>query len=1233
MSIFGRRCFISGILCLISISALVYGQNATLALASGSALPGGTASLNLQLSGGAQPAGVQWNLAYSTADFSSVQVTAGPASVAAAKAVDCYGVAGSHNCVLSGLSTSTIGDGVVATATFTLAAGANVSRPIQVTGLGASINGSLVPVATGNAVVTMIVPPVTPSQVGCSPASVVAPGTSSCTVTLSAAAPAGGLAITLASDHSSVTVPASVTAPAGATAVPFTATAGSIGTDGAARLMASANGGSATFQLGLVAPPRVSSLSCTPAALTSGESGACTVTLTKAAPAGGLTVALSSNNALLSVPASPVAAAGATAVSFTATAATLTGDGTALLTASANGGQATYSVSLVAPPVVSALACAPATLTAGGSATCTVTLNKTALPAGQTVAVTSTDASLTTPGSVTVGAGNSTAQFTASAGTIPLNCTAVVRAEANGASASSNINLVAALQVTNLACSPATVNAPGTSSCTVTLSGIAPAGGASILMSSSHASLTVPSPFLAPAGASSASAVVTAAAVSADETVTVTATYGGGSKSASVSLVAPTQVSNLACVPASVPAGGTASCTVTLSKAAPAGGAIISLSSSHSLLTVPASMAVAAGSLSGTFTATAGAATTTQTAVITASVSGASQTTSVSVMPASTCPCSIWTSSAVPAVAAVTDSANIELGMRFRSRVSGYVLGVRYYKGPGNTGTHAARIWTNSGKRMASIQGSNETASGWQQINFSSPVAITANTTYVVSYRASKGHYSSDPSYFASAGVGSGPLYALRDGEDGANGVYRYGTAVFPTSTNQSTNYWVDLVFNTVPSMTPTVVPYNAQAPLMSQPLSSAGQTQLARTPAPPESTLACSPKTVRAGDSFTCEMRLPAGAAAPLALAASSSDIRLPASVPVRAGQRSLTFRGSVSETAPQSTAVIAAGNGDSQYLEERITVVPSTRLIVSAPNTIFVTPGDPVRFLVTATDSLGLPVRIGAQDLPSGATFRQDTSRLEWIPAANQAGEHVVTFAATSAAGFQGAAVSRIVVGTGKPTLAASQRVVCSPGSAATLKGGWLSSSDGEFSDPSGSSLELGGTMVRVNGNLVPVLYASPERVDFQCPASGAGSLSLALEAASGSTSPIEVTMAEANPALIAAEGRDGIQGAIVSAVTNRLATVRDFSDAGEPAHPGDLVSIYASGVPLTSRLSVQIGGLDAPVQSVQPAHGTAGVVLINVRIPAAASAGEAVPVRMDMTSAMGRRYTSNTVTIAIE
>ena len=80
-------------------------------------------------------------------------------------------------------------------------------------------------------------------------------------------------------------------------------------------------------------------------------------------------------------------------------------------------------------------------------------------------------------------------------------------------------------------------------------------------------------------------------------------------------------------------------------------------------------------------------------------------------------------------------------------------------------------------------------------MNFSTPVAITANTTYIVSYYAPAGHYSGDNSFFASAGVSNPPLQALAS-TTSVDGVYSYGSAsLFPTSTYNSTNYWVDVVF------------------------------------------------------------------------------------------------------------------------------------------------------------------------------------------------------------------------------------------------------------------------------------------------------------------------------------------------------------------------------------------------------------------------------------------------------
>src|SRR5262249_8468009 len=100
-----------------------------------------------------------------------------------------------------------------------------------------------------------------------------------------------------------------------------------------------------------------------------------------------------------------------------------------------------------------------------------------------------------------------------------------------------------------------------------------------------------------------------------------------------------------------------------------------------------------------------------------------------------------------------------------------------------------------------------ETESGWQQALFQTPIPITANTTYVVSYFAPQGHYAADLNYFASSGVDRPPLHALANAVSGGNGVYHYGdTGGFPTDTVASTNYWVDVVFVDTGLLPPQVV-------------------------------------------------------------------------------------------------------------------------------------------------------------------------------------------------------------------------------------------------------------------------------------------------------------------------------------------------------------------------------------------------------------------------------------------
>lgn len=163
----------------------------------------------------------------------------------------------------------------------------------------------------------------------------------------------------------------------------------------------------------------------------------------------------------------------------------------------------------------------------------------------------------------------------------------------------------------------------------------------------------------------------------------------------------------------------------------------------------------------------------------------------------STGPFTIWPASAVPGIIDTGPDNAVELGVKFRSDVSGTVSGVRFYKAGTNSGTHTGSLWTGSGTRLATATFTDETASGWQQADFATPVAISANTVYVVSYHTSSGHYSDNLNYFTGKGVDSPPLHALADGVSGVNGVFAYGAASnFPSQGWNSSNYWVDVVFN-----------------------------------------------------------------------------------------------------------------------------------------------------------------------------------------------------------------------------------------------------------------------------------------------------------------------------------------------------------------------------------------------------------------------------------------------------
>ena len=128
------------------------------------------------------------------------------------------------------------------------------------------------------------------------------------------------------------------------------------------------------------------------------------------------------------------------------------------------------------------------------------------------------------------------------------------------------------------------------------------------------------------------------------------------------------------------------------------------------------------------------------------------------------------------------------MGVRVTATQAGEIRAIRYYKSPGETGTHVGRVWSATGTQLAQVTFANETASGWQTQNLTTPVAIADGTTYVVS--VNRNDYYPLTTGGLSVAITAGPVTTV----EGANGVFGNSAATFPTNSWQSSNYYVNMV-------------------------------------------------------------------------------------------------------------------------------------------------------------------------------------------------------------------------------------------------------------------------------------------------------------------------------------------------------------------------------------------------------------------------------------------------------
>ena len=151
-----------------------------------------------------------------------------------------------------------------------------------------------------------------------------------------------------------------------------------------------------------------------------------------------------------------------------------------------------------------------------------------------------------------------------------------------------------------------------------------------------------------------------------------------------------------------------------------------------------------------------------------------------------------------PTATGLTDgpTVNYELGTLIESDIAGQITAIRFWKDSHESGTHTGHVWSASGTLLATVTFTNETASGWQVQSLTTPLAIAANTTYVVSVNTGNTYYVASASGLASK-VTNLDLSSVV-GNDGV-----YGTpGAFPTGSYANTNYFRDVTF--LPGSAPT---------------------------------------------------------------------------------------------------------------------------------------------------------------------------------------------------------------------------------------------------------------------------------------------------------------------------------------------------------------------------------------------------------------------------------------------
>ena len=229
-----------------------------------------------------------------------------------------------------------------------------------------------------------------------------------------------------------------------------------------------------------------------------------------------------------------------------------------------------------------------------------------------------------------------------------------------------------------------------------------------------------------------------------------------------------------------------------------------------------------------------------------------------------------------------------------------------------------------------------------------------------------------------------------------------------------------------------------------------------------------------------------------------------------------------------------------------------------------------------------------------------------------------------------------------------------VVAPGSYIAIYGTGLAGTG----NPSAATLPLpttlNGTQFFLGGLPMPLLYAGAGQVNALVPEGIVPNATYPLIVIRGTAQsvPVPVTVTALQPGAYTVNTSGSGAGIVTNVLTGQLISTSN------PAHAGDLLAMYATGVgalvgqngetqpgdgapaPTTTvydtvaNLTATVGGISAPVLFSGLTPTFAGLYQVNIQVPPGVAAGSAVPINLTATDeATGFTATANTVTVAIQ